>query len=95
MKAALRPVTRFLVLVCFEGDRDLRLHLDGLTVEVVGLISPLAYSVQRGTGKNGVSLKYMQVGDVSLFADGRLDLYGALRVDRKRGRRIFWLHPLD
>ena len=82
-------------LVCLEFDRDLRLDLDGLAIEVVGLIPPLADSFQRGVRENGVSTEHLQIGDVALFVDGRFDLHRALGVGSERGRRIFGLYPLD
>src|SRR5260370_4867295 len=82
-------------LVCFEVDSDLGLDFDWIAIEVVRFISPLADSFQRGARENGVSTQHFQIGDVTLFVDGRFDLHCALGTNRKRGWRILWLYPLD
>ena len=78
-----------------EIHRDLRLDFDWHTIQVVGLVAPLADSFQRSARKNGSAAEDFWIGDEALFVNRRFDLHCALSMNRERGLRILWLHPLD
>ena len=55
-----------------EVDRNLGLHLDRFAVQVVGLVTPLLYGIDRRRGQHRVTADQAEVLNRSILADDGL-----------------------
>src|SRR5579864_9845685 len=58
-----------------EVHQDLRLDLHGLAVQIVRLVLPLLHSILGSFGQNCVAADDLQIRNVAVFGDRRLQLY--------------------
>src|SRR5271169_3594741 len=78
-----------------EINIDRGVNLYRLAVEVVRLVLPLLYCIQRRTREHGVTADYVQVLNAAIFADQGLKHYNPLNTGLASKRRIGRLHFVD